>query len=315
MASLSLQLKPVPPFRLDLTVWVLRRRPHNLMDRWDGQTYRRVLVVQDRPVEVAVRQNGPPESPDIQIEARGTAAGPQAAAILTAGLTRMLGLAVDLNDFYRLAARDPQLHTLAQDFRGVKPPRYPSLFEGLANAIACQQISLTVGIHVLNRLTQAFGPPFPGDAEPPAHAFPRPQDLAGLEPQALRDLGFSFNKARTLIELSQGLLGGSLNLDNLPSLDDGAAVKALSRLKGIGRWTAEYALLRGLGRIHLFPGDDLGARKRLEEWLHLQEPLDYQGVQRIMADFAPFGGLIYFHFLLNHLATEGHLTGTKRQSR
>ncbi len=36
MASLFLQFKPMPPFRLDLTVWVLRRRPHNLMDRWDG---------------------------------------------------------------------------------------------------------------------------------------------------------------------------------------------------------------------------------------------------------------------------------------
>ncbi|MCL4502759.1 MAG: DNA-3-methyladenine glycosylase 2 family protein [Deltaproteobacteria bacterium] len=314
MANLSLQLKPVAPFRLDLTVWVLRRRAHNLMDRWDGATYRRVLLVRDRPTEVAVRQSGSAEAPELQIEARG-AVGKEAAEILSATLKRILGLEIDLQDFYHFASRDQQLQSLVQDFRGIKPTRFPSLFEALTNAIACQQISLTVGIHVLNRLTQAYGLPFPGDAEPPVHAFPRPQDLAGLEPQGLRDRGFSYSKARTLIGLSQGLLDGSISLDNLASLDDEEAVKILSRIKGIGRWSAEYALLRGLGRIHLFPGDDVGARKRLEAWLNLKEALDYQGVQRIMADFAPFGGLIYFHFLLKGLATEGYLTGSEQQAK
>jgi len=312
LASLSLQLTPVAPFRLDLTVWVLRRRAHNLMDRWDGTTYRRVLLIRDRPVEVAVTQSAPPDVPELRVEARGAASGAETGEILTATLNRLLGFEVDLRDFYRFAARNPRLEALVRNFRGVKPPRFPSLFEALANAIACQQISLTVGIHVLNRLTRAFGLRFPGDAEPPAHAFPRPQDLAGLEPQSLRDLGFSYSKARTLIELSRGLLDGSFRLDNPASLDDAAAAQALSRLKGIGRWTSEYALLRGLGRTHLFPGDDVGARRKLETWLDLKEPLDYQGVRRVLTDFQPFGGLIYFHFLLAQLAAEGHLAEMER---
>ena len=41
--SIRFTLQPVPPFRLDLTAWALRRRPHNAVDRWDGDTYRRVL--------------------------------------------------------------------------------------------------------------------------------------------------------------------------------------------------------------------------------------------------------------------------------
>ena len=126
-----------------------------------------------------------------------------------------------------------------------------------------------------------------------------------MQPQALRDLGFSYNKARTIIELSQSLVAGSAGLENLDSLDDDDAVKALSRLRGIGRWSAEYVLLRGLGRRHLFPGDDVGARRKLQDWLNLKEPLDYQGVRRVLADFHPFGGLIYFHFLLGQLAAEG----------
>ena len=312
MSSLSFTLQPAAPFRLDLTVWVLRRRPHNLMDRWDGETYRRVLLIRDQPVAVAVTQNAPPDTPELQVEARG--GEPEASEILATLLTRMLGLDIDLGEFYAFADRDPGLQALARNFTGFKPPRYPTLFEALVNAIACQQISLTAGIHVLNRLTQAFGVPFPGD-QGPSHAFPRPRDLAGLDPQALRDLGFSYSKARTIIELSQGLVDGSFSLDNLTSLDDDTAVKTLSRLKGIGRWTAEYALLRGLGRTHLFPGDDVGARKKLQAWLNLADPLDYAGVRRVLDNFQPYGGLIYFHFLLSQLAAEGHLGNLEGESR
>lgn len=305
---LSLYLKPVAPFRLDLTVWVLRRRPHNLMDRWDGETYRRVLLVGEQPVAIAVSQSGPPETPELRVEAccvePEIEVESEVSEILAATLTWMLGLDIDLTEFYRFAAHDLRLQALGQEFRGVKPPRFPNLFEALVNAIACQQLSLTVGIHLLNRLTQTFGEPFP-EKTGPAHAFPRPLDLAGLQPQALRDLGFSYNKARTIIELSQNLVAGSAGLENLDSLDDDQAVQTLSRLRGLGRWSAEYVLLRGLGRRHLFPGDDVGARRKLQEWLNLKEPLDYQAVRRVLADFQPFGGLIYFHFLLSHLAAEG----------
>jgi DNA-3-methyladenine glycosylase II len=310
LPELTFRLKPVPPFRLELTVWVLRRRPHNLMDRWENETYRRVLLVGEQPLAVAVSQSGPPEAPELRVEAccvePELEVESEIGYILAALLTRMLGLDIDLQEFYRFADHDPRVQALVRRFRGVKPPRYPTVFEALVNAIACQQISLTVGIHVLNRLTQAFGTPFKDEAGA-AHAFPQPRDLAGLEPQALRDLGFSYNKARTVIELSQKLVAGEVNLENLDSLDDTAAVKALSQLRGIGRWTAEYALLRGLGRTYLFPADDLGARKRLQTWLNLSGDLDYQGVQQALAGFQPFGGLLYFHFLLSHLAEEGNL--------
>jgi hypothetical protein len=66
-ASIKFSLKPVPPFRLDLTAWALRRRPNNLIDRWDGEAYRRVLVMNGYPAEVAVRQSGPSDSPRIHV--------------------------------------------------------------------------------------------------------------------------------------------------------------------------------------------------------------------------------------------------------
>ena len=52
------RLTPNQPFRLDLTSWVLRRRPNNTWDFWDGETYRRVLVVDGVPVDVSAVQRG-----------------------------------------------------------------------------------------------------------------------------------------------------------------------------------------------------------------------------------------------------------------
>src|SRR3954452_5737612 len=65
----------VPPFRLDLTVWVLRRLPINQMDRWDGKTYRRVLMVGDTPVQVAVTQAGSVRAPKLIATTRGARLG------------------------------------------------------------------------------------------------------------------------------------------------------------------------------------------------------------------------------------------------
>jgi DNA-3-methyladenine glycosylase II len=85
-------------------------------------------------------------------------------------------------------------------------------------------------------------------------------------------------------------------------MPDDEAVARLSKLRGVGRWTAEYVLLRGLGRTHVFPGDDVGARNNLARWLHVTTPLDYEGVREILSGWDEYSGLLYFHLLLERLA-------------
>ena len=306
MSQISFPLKPTPPFRLDYTVWVLRRRPDNLWDRWDGRTYRRVLVMREKPVEVAVVQTGSPEKPELTVTASGARLPAGFDSPLTVTLERLLGLRTDLSGFYRLALRDPKLKPLVFRFRGMKPPRYPTVFEALANAITCQQFTLTAGIRLLASLVSSWGEPYPGPSGT-GHAFPRPQDLAHLEVEDLRKIGYSRQKARSLIDLSREVVEERLDLEELASLEDSQVIERLIRLRGVGRWTAEYTLLRGLGRIHIFPGDDVGVRNRLQSWTGATKPLDYEGVRRILNRWKPYGGLIYFHLLLNGLREAGYL--------
>ena len=78
-------------------------------------------------------------------------------------------------------------------------------------------------------------------------------------------------------------------------------------MRGVGRWTAEYALLRGFGRLLVFPGDDAGAQKKLASWLGRSRPLDYAAVALAVAPWRPYAGLVYFHLLLDGLSLTGAL--------
>jgi DNA-3-methyladenine glycosylase II len=305
VAPRTFSVAALPPFRLDLTVWALRRRPDNTIDRWDGRTYRRALALETGTIELAAVQAGSAAFPELTVTLTGAQLGEQSEEAARAALARLLGLELDLSPFYRLAVADPFLHTLAERFRGLKPPRFPTLFECLVNAIACQQLTLTVGIRLLNRLTEAHGTAPAGGTK---CAFPLPTRLADLSPEALRPLGFSRAKSRSIVELAAGISSGMFDAAAIETLDDAAALTALLRLRGVGRWTAEYALLRGLGRLNVFPGDDVGARNNLARWLNSREPLDYAGVQAAVRGWQPFAGLVYFHLLLANLAERGVLS-------
>jgi DNA-3-methyladenine glycosylase II len=288
LSRITFSFDPTPPFRLDLTAWALRRRPQNEVDSWDGETYRRVLVIQCKPVLVGVTQTRGVDRPRLEVTAIGSHGDAKNALVLA--LERLLGLRIDLTPFYQLAAKQRRLHELSTRFRGVKPPRFPTVWEGIVNGVACQQLSLTVGINLLNRLSRACGLAFAG-RNGVNYAFPRPEDLAGTAPEIVRSLGFSGAKTRTLIELSRQISERGLDLESLADLKDNQAVARLVELRGIGRWTAEYALLRGMGRIDLFPGDDVGARNNLERWMRLRKSLDYDRVahtlrKRVDADEA-----------------------------
>jgi DNA-3-methyladenine glycosylase II len=164
-----------------------------------------------------------------------------------------------------VATAEPPLDDLANRFRGMRPPRFPSVFEALVNGVACQQLSLQSGVTLLNRLVDAFGrspgPPEEGGGK----AFPQPQVLAGVDTGLLQALGFSRAKGLAICEMAIAAARGELEYEIFANLDDAAACTRLQELRGVGRWTAEF-LLRGCGRLNIFHGDDVGARNNLQKW-------------------------------------------------
>ena len=305
MPELTLTLRPKPPFRLDLTVWALRRRGHNVVDRFDDGVWRRVLIVGESPVTVAVTQTRHGSRPEIEVKV--SAARPRAVKDHVASVvTRMLGIDRDLSDFYRLARRDPRLRQLADRLRGMKPVRYATVFEAFANAVACQLVSLSAGMHVLNRLTEAYGVSAEVEGvQIPLRSFPAAAAIARSNATALRAFGLSTQKGEYLLGLAvRALFPKDLDFRSIEILTNADAIARLSEFRGVGRWTAEYVMLRGFGRIDVFPGDDVGGRNKLFEWFGAGEP-SYDGVAAMLKRWHPYGGLIYLHLIVNAAVDAG----------
>jgi DNA-3-methyladenine glycosylase II len=303
---LSFELSPIAPFRLDLTAWALRRRPENQVDRWDGTTYQRVICVRGRVAELCVSQSQSRGRARLEVHVSGRHVSPTIKGEVATLLIRMLGLRIDLRPFYRMAARDDKLSQLAEKYRGLKPVQFPTVFEALANAFACQQFTMAAGLQLLNRLAR-LGSVAIDAPEGTRFGFPRPADLARLSPRAFRRLGFSRQKTRAFRELSQNILNGTFDPNVLAHQTNEAAIASLLELRGVGRWTAEYVLLRGLGRLDVFPGDDVGARNGLAKWMHRSRPMSYTSVRRALDRWQPYAGFIYFHMLMESLSAAGKI--------
>ncbi len=289
-------LHPRPPFRLDFTVFVLRRNAVNVVDRWQVPVYRRLFVFDGRPVEVAVQQAAPYDTPKLAVSVSGRDAGRDLHEEVAELLRRVLGLDVDLTPFYRRVTPDERLAPLVERFPGLKPPVMPTVFETLVSAIACQQLSLGAGMHLLARLGETYGLRFDGH-----HAFPRPVDLLSASAGDLRHLGFSMRKSQTVLEIAKEASDGRLDLEGLAGLATVEVVGRLCELPGVGRWTAEYVALRGLGRLDTFPTGDVGGQNKLQHLLGLSQRPDHAETARIVERWRPYQGLVYFYLLLDAL--------------
>src|SRR5207244_13224372 len=141
-----------------------------------------------------VSQRQTDNKPELLVNVCSPAPIEQVSSRISEALQCILGLQVDVTRFYTLAEKDHLLSPLAQHFLGLKPPRFPSLFEALLTAFACQQVSLDVGIMLLNRLTATYGPKF-DDGQTVFSAFPEPAAFANASVEHIRVLGFSRQKA------------------------------------------------------------------------------------------------------------------------
>ncbi|WP_421119626.1 DNA-3-methyladenine glycosylase family protein [Aquihabitans daechungensis] len=297
------ELEPAEPYRLDLTAWVLRRRPQNRIDQWNG-AYRRALMIDGRALSIEVAQR--PGTPSLQVSVLtpGQVSAHDRLAIREQ-VGPLLGTGVDLRPFYGLVDDDPDLGGLKDRFLGVHPTRFPSLFESVVNAIANQQLSLEVGIELLNRFAERFGAR-PRD-EHGLVAFPEPEAVLGASLADLRVLGFSDRKANYILGCADAIATGALRKQTLEEADSGRAREILLSVRGIGPWSADYILLRGLGRLDIYPADDVGARNKLQALLSLELPPSRDEIVAITKRWQPWSGMAYFHLLLDGLAQRGCL--------
>ncbi len=290
------------PFRLDLTVSVLRRLSTNVVDvlTSDGE-YLRVLGGPRSPVFMSVRQAN---SDTLTITIEGNERQHASALAL---VRRTLGVDRDLTHFDRAARGIPWLKPLARRMRGVRPPRYPSLWEGCVNSIVFQQISLQAASTILRRMIVALGHPRDVDGVR-LYAFPGAASVLDAPDSTLREAGLSRNKLDSLRRLGEAIESGKLTEGMLEECTSTDAARILREFKGVGPWTATLILLRGLGRLDVFPGNDSSVTANLS-LVAGSPPTD---MDEILRTLSPQQGMLYYHLLLARLETRGDPVAASR---
>jgi DNA-3-methyladenine glycosylase II len=282
------------PYRLDLTANVLRRLSTNVVDRFDGTTYRRLIGDAKTPALLSVTQTGPAEL-SVDITASGKKRLDPAVLV-----ERMLGIQVDLEPFYRGAAGVPWLAPLVAGARGVKPPRYPTVWEACVNAIVYQQISIHAAGAILRRVIERYSAPVVID-DGALYAFPGPQTLIDADAEDLRGLGLSINKVVSVRAVARAILDGAIDEAALTLLPTPELLAALVEHRGIGPWTAAVIALRGFGRLDLFPMNDSGVARSVRD-LSGSSTVD---VEALLEQLGEQRGMLYYHLLLGRLVARG----------
>ena len=202
---------------------------------------------------------------------------------------------LDVMPLYRLMSKDSKLKPLTRELRGLKPMRPVSLFEMAVIAITEQQISLAAAYKIRSRVIEHFG-------EPLGHRwlFPEPQAMAKAKLEDLKSCGLSGQKANYIHDFAVNIADGKLDLDILKTMDDDKARETIMNLRGFGRWSADYILIRGLARPDCVPADDLAIRSVIGEYLGKGQRLSPTEVTDILEPFRPYRGLLAFYLLAAH---------------
>jgi DNA-3-methyladenine glycosylase II len=200
----------------------------------------------------------------------------------------LLGAPFDLGTFWSWAAREPVLAKLDGTLSGYRPLLQPDPWEALVTSITAQQVSLHAAFAIRSRLIERFGV-----RHEVAWAFPSRERIAQLREDELVTVGFSRRKAEYLV----GLARADLDLAGLSSRPDDAVVAAITSVRGLGRWSADWFLARALGRGSAWPAGDLAVRKAVSRLYGEGRDLDEAEVRAIGERFGSHANLAA-HMLL-----------------
>ncbi len=250
-------LYPAPPYSFELSFGYLTPQRPDPIISFDGETVSRILSIRKgADALINLRSRGTVNKPELLVTIEADQLNDDDCKKYLKLVEEIFCLSLDLNVFYDTIKYDPVLHRHCMNNTGLKPVLEPSLFEALTWAIIGQQVNLHFACQVKLGMLKKYAPVKTFNGEK-IFKYPDPSDLAELNPQDWRKFKSSVRKAEYIIGLAQQIQNG-FDLEELRQQPDVEIIEALIQIRGIGRWTAEYTLIRGFGRFDALPTGDAG---------------------------------------------------------
>ena len=272
----------VPPlFSFRLCCEFLQRSPRELLHQCDGRTVTKAVHLDGRDLLFQVEADGKSR---LAISALNEDMTPSVEQALVNYVKEWFDMETDLKPFYRMAKADPLLSDLVRKYKGYRIVGQPDLYESLVWAVLGQQINLGFAYTLKGRFVEKYGRSVFLKSKR-HYIFPRPSEISKLNPEELLPLQFSRQKSKYTVEISQAFEEGRITQPHIQSLPFAKAKDTLMKIKGIGNWTANYALMKTFRYPDAFPLEDAGLHNAIRNLKKMKAKPTVDQVRRIFKKY------------------------------
>jgi DNA-3-methyladenine glycosylase II len=278
MSSLHL---PLPKeFSYQLNFQFLKRSPKEILHRVGDDIVTKLLRFGDEKVLLQIK----PGKEKLILSFLNGEPSPLTKQHIRNYVTEWFDLETDLKPFYTMAAEDKLLQPLVQKFHGYRIIGQPDLFESIIWAVLGQQINLQFAYTLKQRFVEQFGEQIIWE-NTPYYLFPKPEIVSQLNDNLLLPLQFSRQKSKYTAIIGEAFASGLVSKEKLKGLPLIEAKEELMKIKGIGNWTANYALMKTFRYPDAFPIEDAGVHNAIKNLKKLKAKPTLDQVRRLFKKY------------------------------
>jgi DNA-3-methyladenine glycosylase II len=272
---------PVPEeFSYEMNFQFLERSPRELLHRIENKSVIKLLKVADEKVLFRVKAG----EQKLILETLNGDPTDSAKRFLKKYVVEWFDLENDIKPFYEMAAKDKILKDLVTKFYGYRIMGQPDLFESIVWAVLGQQINLQFAYTLKQRFVEQFGERlFFQDQS--YFLFPDAKLVAGLKDEILLPLQFSRQKSRYTITIAEAFASGEISKEKLKGLPLAEAKEILMKIKGVGNWTANYALMKTFRYQDAFPLEDAGVHNAIKNLKKMDRKPTLEEVKKLFKKY------------------------------
>lgn len=273
---------PVPDeFSFDLCMKFLQRSPKELLHRCGESSVRKLLRFDNANVLIEL---SPANDGHLMIEVLNGAITSHQKDQLIAYVKEWFDLETDLKPFYAMASRDRLLKDLTKKYHGYRIVGQPDLFESLVWAVLGQQINVQFAYTLKQKFVEKFGSKLIFDNNE-YFLFPDPETVALLNDDHLLPLQFSKQKSKYTVLIAEAFASKQISKEKLKGLSLAEAKEMLMKIKGVGNWTANYALMKTFRHPDAFPLEDAGIHNAIKNLKKLDRKPTLEEVKKIFRKY------------------------------
>lgn len=272
---------PVPKeFDYTQNLQFLKRSPKEVLHRTEEDGVVKLLQVDNSLILFKVKnfENG------LTIEFLNATPSAKAQEYVKNYVCEWFDLETDLSPFYRFARKDDLLKDLVKKHYGYRIIGQPDLFESLVWAVLGQQINVQFAYTLKQRFVENFGEKLAWNDQH-YFLFPSPSRVATLGDPDLLPLQFSRQKSKYTVNIAEAFASGNISKEMLRGMPLQEAKEILMKVKGVGNWTANYALMKTFRYPDAFPLEDAGIHNAIKNLKKMKSKPSLEQVKRVFKKY------------------------------